>query len=339
MASSSHPSSVEENPKLGIDTARGSSSETALIADLDSSIVRIAADPTLLDELHFPRRAAALDRLEFGILDRITEGLATRNVEVTGPASETEAGRTLQGLLSRAEALHAHLTAVDRGLFERLRGEIRSGLRGDALRTTLSRYAGATATQGSRQGYDDLDDLVAGLLLPPPVPLASRVLDPEMVFYQPTPARVILDMAERIGPAAGRTLYDIGSGLGLVPILVHLISGARAVGIEIDPAYHAYAKEQARDLGIGAEVDFHEADARVGLYGEADFVFLYTPFHGTMLSDVLGRLRDQCREDVRIFSYGPCTATLAGQPWLEAAGPAGSPDLLEMFQRSQSPVT
>ena len=44
-----------------------------------------------------------------------------------------------------------------------------------------------------------------------------------------TPARVILELVDRARPRPDQLFIDIGSGLGLVPLLVHLLTGVRAV--------------------------------------------------------------------------------------------------------------
>ena len=66
-----------------------------------------------------------------------------------------------------------------------------------------------------------------------------------MVFYQPTPGRIIFELVERAALQKHDTFYDLGSGLGQVVILVSLLSGARAKGIEFDPAYCEYARRCA----------------------------------------------------------------------------------------------
>jgi hypothetical protein len=49
---------------------------------------------------------------------------------------------------------------------------------------------------------------------------------------------------------------------------------------------------------------------------------MYTPFEGTMLVEVLERLRERSRSGpIRLATYGSCTAIVAQQGWLSAPSP------------------
>jgi hypothetical protein len=53
--------------------------------------------------------------------------------------------------------------------------------------------------------------------------------------------------------------------------------------------------------------------------------FLYTPFEGRMLEQVLKRLRDESRtREIKLYTYGPCTLQVAQQNWLERVDRNGS---------------
>lgn len=301
--------------------------DSSLLPEIAAALTTLVAETHLLEESRFSDRVAAMDRLEVRILDPLRRWRE-------GASPDADRGR-LQELLDRAESFRSKLEEADEAVFARLRDAVRRGLRGTALRNAITRYADVTGvTRGI--GYDELDDFVAGVFLPPPVPEASKPLEPDMVFYQPTPARVILEMIQRIGADENRCFIDIGSGLGLVPMLVHLLTGARTIGLEVDPAYHHYAGSRARALGIASGVEFRMIDAREADYGYADVIFLYTPFLSAMLDDVLAKLRDSCRPDVRIFSYGPCTPILASRNWIRPVGDAMGPEVLVEFRRADA---
>ena len=56
--------------------------------------------------------------------------------------------------------------------------------------------------------------------------------------------------------------------------------------------------------------------------------YLYTPFTGAMLGDVLAMLRrEAAAREIRIGTLGPCTANFAREPWLEYAGMPNSSGL------------
>jgi hypothetical protein len=82
---------------------------------------------------------------------------------------------------------------------------------------------------------------------------------------------------------------DLGSGLGKVTMAVHLLTGARACGIEVQPDLVAKSRERAHDLAL--DVTFLEGDALAADLGDASVFFLYLPFIGDVLAGVLARLR------------------------------------------------
>jgi SAM-dependent methyltransferase len=138
-----------------------------------------------------------------------------------------------------------------------------------------------------------------------------------MVFYQPTPARIIFELVERAEFQKDGTFYDLGSGLGQVVILVNLLSGATAKGVEFDPAYCDYARRCAQELNL-SKVDFVNADAREADYADGTAFFLYTPFEGKMLQEVLERLKGEAqRRRIQVYTYGPCTVQVSRQDWLK----------------------
>jgi len=142
----------------------------------------------------------------------------------------------------------------------------------------------------------------------------------EMVFYQPTPARHILDLLGRLALTERDVLVDIGSGLGHVPLLASIRWGARSVGIELLAAYVDCARRSARALNL-TNVTFVQQDARSADYSSGTVFYLYTPFIGTILRAVLDSLRREASgREIRVCTYGPCTSTVAEEPWLEVVG-------------------
>src|SRR5262249_31256908 len=143
-------------------------------------------------------------------------------------------------LKQHAERVKRQLEDIDDVLFQRLRAGIRTGhCTGMALKSLIDAYVGRDS-DGRRQqdepGYDNLDLFVNGLLFIQPAPVETRVREPEMVYYQQTPARIIFELVEQAQLTGADVFYDLGSGLGHVPILVNLLSGAKAKGVEFEPA-------------------------------------------------------------------------------------------------------
>jgi hypothetical protein len=107
-------------------------------------------------------------------------------------------------------------------------------------------------------------------------------------------------------------------------MLTAIATPARSVGIEIEPAYVACARRAAEDLSLGA-VTFVECDARHASLDEGTIFFLYTPFSGEMLREMIARLREQAAaRPIRVATYGPCTRSIAAERWLVSEGPVST---------------
>jgi SAM-dependent methyltransferase len=281
-----------------------------VIYEIQSDLEAIEKNAALYEETNFDRRARAIDYIEFNIIDQIEGLLHTINQP-----------EKLTILKQSAERVKRQLEGIDDTLFQRLRADIRSGgCPGTALKGLIDEYVRGDPSGGRQQdeiGYDSLDMFINGLLLINPVPLETKAREPEMVSYQQTPARIILELVEKAHLTAKDVFYDLGSGLGQVPILVNLLSGVEAKGIEFEPAYCDYARGCAADLNL-SRVEFVNVDARQADYSDGTVFFMYTPFKGRVLQEVLEKLqRESRRRRIRLFTYGPCTPEVSRQNWLK----------------------
>jgi len=265
-------------------------------------------DASLLVPRNVDARSRALDELGF-----LQELFRVRGLDAEEP------------LVVRARALQWALEQVDQRLYRRIRGRIRSGGHTpEGLRSELARYTGdEPAQRGSLiTGYDALDVLVHGLFLSQPTPEETVRRSLEMVQYEATPARAVLAMIDDAQIGQRDVFYDLGAGLGHVVLLVHLLTGAQACGVELEPAFCAYARASAADLAVSG-VTFVAADARDAEYGEGTVFFLFTPFRGAVLHAVLDRLQEQAAlHPIRVCTYGTCTHEVAKVPWLQVRDPA-----------------
>jgi hypothetical protein len=180
--------------------------------------------------------------------------------------------------------------------------EVASGaLRGSALLALL-------LSVPSRHRDDWTDALLGIEALPPDEPN----LPPGSVPYLPCGVEEILAVLRDAPIRADDVLVDLGSGLGRVALLVHLLSGARTHGIEIQEHLVRHARALCEELAV-QEVSFvHANAAEVEL--EGSIFFLYAPFNGPMLTSVLRRLEDAARR--RPIVVGTVGLELHGLAWL-----------------------
>ena len=282
---------------------------TRIIREIRSEIETLEEDEALYQETGFTHRVETIDLIEFRIIDRIENVLRS-----SGQAGE------LSALKQRAEMLKTRLEAINDGLLQGLRANIESGsYSGADLRRQLDRYVESASHERTQDqvGYDSLDVFVNGLLRTGAAPKETRERESEMVFYQPTPVRIVLELIEKADFLQDDIFYDLGSGLGQVAILVNLLTGVGAKGIEFEPAYCEYARRCATRLGL-SQVQFVNVDAREADYSDGTAFFMYTPFEGRLLRDVLERLEGESRKRmIRIYTYGPCTVQVSNQSWLK----------------------
>ena len=221
----------------------------------------------------------------------------------------------------RAKALRIQLEAANAELYESVRSDIVRGGRPRVLLQWLQNSANQNESQIPLLGlgFDCRDDLLSGVLQLREPNEPNLQLSPEMVFYQPTPVRHILHLIAATGLAQDDVFVDLGSGLGHVPLLVSMATGAQSVGIEVQAAYVASARECAESLHL-SRVRFIAQDAREADLSSGSVFYLYSPFKGSILTDVLSALRmESMRRSIKICSLGPCTRTVAKETWLKAS--------------------
>jgi hypothetical protein len=125
--------------------------------------------------------------------------------------------------------------------------------------------------------------------------------DPDLVGYVPSGITSIIRSIVEVPITSNDILVDVGAGLGKVAMAVHLLSGARTRGIELNPELVKHATSASAALGLGDEVSFLEADARDTDIGDATIVFMYVPFRGAALLAAMRRLEEAARRRARVI--------------------------------------
>jgi hypothetical protein len=135
----------------------------------------------------------------------------------------------------------------------------------------------------------------------------------DLIGYHASGVAPIVRMLIEVPVVADDVLVDLGAGLGKVVVLTRLLTGATARGVELQPGLVERAREAAARHGV--DVSFTQGDARqVDLDGGTVF-FLYLPFTGPALADVLRRLRTVAsRRAIIVCSLGVDLDREA--PWL-----------------------
>jgi SAM-dependent methyltransferase len=95
------------------------------------------------------------------------------------------------------------------------------------------------------------------------------------VPYEPSSSRAIAAMLELARPGPSDVVYDLGCGDGRVVIEAVKQSGARGVGVDLDPKLVRGAKDNAARAGVADRVSFRTQDLFATDVREATVVMLF----------------------------------------------------------------
>jgi len=291
------------------------------IAEIQLAIESIEKDALLFEYEAIDKRIDTIDFLEFHILGQLDALL------------HNSGGEEILLLKHQAETVKNKLEEINNACYKHIRENIRKGISASAFKKLVNQYFPTiNHNEYETAGYDNLDVFINGLFPVQTIPEQTKELEAGMIFYQKTPARIVMELVEKACFKPQDVFFDLGCGLGQVVILVHLLSGIIAKGIEYEPAFCDYAAHTAKILNI-SNVAFINTDARYADYAEGTVFFMFTPFTGEILQDVLALLqKESLLREITIFTYGPCTPQVALQKWLYAAASGYEDDKLHLFK-------
>lgn len=277
---------------------------------LHDILCALETDPSLWERERLHERIVALDALD------VAFGACESEQFMSGTKSQ---------LSRRAQLLRNMLEAANAELYRSLRSDLLAGAPPCKLLQWLhdpaSRKGFGEPSPGL--GFNAQDELISGILELREPSEPDLQLSPEMVAYQPTPVRHILHLITASVLSDEDVFVDLGSGLGHVPLLVSMLAGVQSLGIEFQPAYVACAQECAESLQL-RRVRFLLENVRTADLSSGTVFYLYSPFTGSILTDVLTRLRtESTRRSIKICSLGPCTLRIMTERWLKTCA---SPD-------------
>lgn len=149
---------------------------------------------------------------------------------------------------------------------------------------------------------------------------APDLLPRGCVPYLPSPVDAVLQIVERIPLGATDVFVDVGSGVGRVGALVHLLTGAAVINLEIQPALVARARDLTARLRLG-RVSCVEGDAAklARFLTTGTVFFLYCPFSGERLANLVSDLEAIAR--ARTIHVCCLDVPLPSRPWLAPVSP------------------
>jgi hypothetical protein len=138
------------------------------------------------------------------------------------------------------------------------------------------------------------------------------------VPYLPCPVDALLRLVEQAQVRASDVFVDLGAGVGRAAALVHLLTGATTIGIEIQPALVLASRRLTARLESLRFAPVEGDASRLATYITIGSIFfLYCPFSGERLEGVLDGLEPIAQtRPIRVCSVD---LPLPRRPWLEPA--------------------
>lgn len=181
----------------------------------------------------------------------------------------------------------------------------------DLLGSSRERLRGAPlAKMITEVVADDRDEFVDEMLGYDYIP-DDDALPRGAVPYLPCPVDEIVAVHALVPVTENDTFVDLGCGVGRVAITTALLTGARAIGIEIQPRLAEVARDRVTALGLDRVRIIAASALDVPL--EGNVFFMYAPFNGDMLRAMLARLQAHAR--TRPIVIATCDLELH-VPWL-----------------------
>lgn len=139
----------------------------------------------------------------------------------------------------------------------------------------------------------------------------------EAVGYLPCPVSLILAAIDLAGIGSDDHFVDLGSGVGRAAMLVHLLTGARTFGVEVQRQLVAEARALSARLER-SDLEWLEGDGLEVRLGAPTVLFLYCPFSSATAARLLERVRTSPRaKPLRVCAVD---LPLNEVPWLSELG-------------------
>jgi hypothetical protein len=118
----------------------------------------------------------------------------------------------------------------------------------------------------------------------------------DRIDFVPSGVSAVADAILKARIGQHDTFVDVGAGFGRVAALVHLLTGAPARGIELQPGLVSRGEDWLRSLGLEGAVRLDRADALEAELSPGTVFYLYLPFIGETQRRFFARLEAIARD-------------------------------------------
>lgn len=254
------------------------------------------------------------EETNFNIRHRALETIRIIRNSLRFSPNNTEASLT-----QRLENLENSIQSSNRTIYLKYHGLLQDRkLKSNEIRDILNQFTSYKVNSLFTNHYDsdNLDYLVDGILNYNLDDIRLPKRSSEYHHLEATPAKVVLDLMDQMKITKNDVFYDFGSGLGHVVILVHMLAGAKCIGIEIESSYCELANQNISSLNLNG-VTIQNADVLEVDYDKGNIFFFYSPFSGKLLNDVMNKLQLLAiHKQIFVCTFGPITMDIAKVNWL-----------------------
>jgi hypothetical protein len=178
-------------------------------------------------------------------------------------------------------------------------------LRGSGLKTRLL------------HPIDELYDLRFGVRTFGYVPAVRPGTTDYQVAYVPTPYRKIIHTLRQVKLGHDDVFIDLGSGLGRTVFTASWLGAKRAVGVEINAALTASARENYQSSHLRhRDIEFVCAAAQEYNFHEGSVIYMFHPFGSATMEKVIQRIEFELskhRRQLRIVYENPVYGAILDQ--------------------------
>lgn len=154
--------------------------------------------------------------------------------------------------------------------------------------------------------------------------------------YLPCGVETLLGAIEHANIDGSDVFVDVGAGLARATTLVHLMTGAAAIGLEIQAALVSASSDLTARLNMARIATVHGDAARMaGFMTIGTVFFLYCPFSGERLERLLAALEPIAR--IRTIRLCCVDLVLPARPWFRLVSQPSAE--LAIYESTLLPVT
>lgn len=126
----------------------------------------------------------------------------------------------------------------------------------------------------------------------------------EELKFGETPLSVLKEILKRVELDQDSVVYDLGCGRGRVAFLLHFLTGAKVIGLDLIGSFLLTGRRIARWVGVESKVLFCYGDIREARMEDADLVYICAACMGRETRQALAENVAACKAGTKVVTVG-----------------------------------